>query len=89
MENHLYYHTRDLYFPAHVYRLVACFHCVNQVETPAYYDHTIVCCEDFYEHIFCVYVVQVSLICRILPASVAYMATYEPSEGVMHLSYWL
>jgi len=89
MGDHLYYHTRDSYFPAHVYRLVARFRCENQVETPEYYDHTIVYCEDFHEHIFCVYVVQVSLICRILPASVHYMITYEPSEGIVLLSYWL
>ena len=88
MADHLYYHTLDLYFPAHVYRLVTRFRCVNQVETPEYYDHTIGYCEDLHEHIYCVYVVQVSLICRILPASVGYMATYEISEGIILLSYW-
>jgi len=41
MTDHLYYQTRDLHFPAHVYRLVARFCRVNQVETPQYYDHTI------------------------------------------------
>jgi len=36
MGDNLYYHTRDLYCPAHVYILVSHFRSGHQVEIPEY-----------------------------------------------------